>query len=167
MRMVATRTMCRMARFYIIGGILAVAMAVYAIVDLTITDDRRIRRLNRVLWAVLIVLVPVVGPLGWLLWGKAPRSAAPPQGPEDSKEFRTQMGTWVSADESDRRIAELEQQLAALDEEAAADRGRPAQPEATAADDAAPGAAADDVPPTADHTLPSADDRDDDDSRRG
>ena len=85
-----------MARFYIIGGILAVAMAVYAIVDLTITDDRRIRRLNRVLWAVLIVLVPIVGPLGWLFWGKGPRSFAPPQGPEDSKEFRTQMAKfWV------------------------------------------------------------------------
>ncbi|MFC7431300.1 MULTISPECIES: PLD nuclease N-terminal domain-containing protein [unclassified Agrococcus] len=156
-----------MARFYIIGGILAVAMAVYAIVDLTITDDRRIRRLNRVLWAVLIVLVPVVGPLGWLLWGKAPRSAAPPQGPEDAKEFRTQMGTWVSADESDRRIAELEQQLAALDDEEAADRGRHGEPEVAGTDAAEPIEAPDDATPTADRTLPSADDRDDDDSRRG
>lgn len=150
-----------MARVYIIGGILAVAMAVYAIVDLTITDDRRIRRLNRVLWAVLIVLVPVVGPLGWLFWGKAPRSAAPPAGPEDSTEFRTQLGTWVSADESDRRIAELEQQLAALDDEAEADRARRDESDA----EQSPEAAADDGAETADHTLP-ADDRDDD-SRRG
>lgn len=150
-----------MARYLIIGGILAVAMAVYAIVDLTITDDRRIRRLNRVLWAVLIVLVPVVGPLGWLFWGKAPRSAAPPEGPEDSTEFRTQLGTWVSADESDRRIAELEQQLAALDDEAQADRARRDE---TAAD--APVDDAEDDAETADHTLPAADDRDDD-TRRG
>ena len=154
-----------MARYLIIGGILAVAMAVYAIVDLTITDDRRIRRLNRVLWAVLIVLVPVIGPLGWLFWGKAPRSAAPPEGPEDAKEFRTQLGTWVSADESDRRIAELEQQLAALDDEAQAEHARRDEPEA--ADEEQPTAPddADDATEGADHTLP-ADDRDDD-SRRG
>ncbi|WP_254678069.1 PLD nuclease N-terminal domain-containing protein [Agrococcus sp. SGAir0287] len=152
-----------MARFYIIGGILAVAMAVYAIVDLTITDDRRIRRLNRVLWAVLIVLVPVVGPLGWLFWGKAPRSFAPPQGPEDSKEFRTQTGTWVSADESDRRIAELEQQLAALDDEELADRSRRVQPEVP--DDQAEEPGEEGVGP-ADRTSPSTDERDDD-SRRG
>ncbi|WP_186329475.1 PLD nuclease N-terminal domain-containing protein [Agrococcus jejuensis] len=150
-----------MARYLIIGGILAVAMAVYAIVDLTITDDRRIRRLNRVLWAVLIVLVPVVGPLGWLFWGKAPRSAAPPEGPEDSKEFRTQLGTWVSADESDRRIAELEQQLAALDDEAQADQARRDEPVAEEPVEDPD----DDGTETADHTLP-ADDRDDD-SRRG
>lgn len=150
-----------MARYLIIGGILAVAMAVYAIVDLTITDDRRIRRLNRVLWAVLIVLVPVVGPLGWLFWGKAPRSAAPPEGPEDSKEFRTQLGTWVSADESDRRIAELEQQLAALDDEAQADQARRDEPVAEEPVEDPD----DDGTETADRTLP-ADDRDDD-SRRG
>ncbi|GAA2173721.1 hypothetical protein GCM10009846_16800 [Agrococcus versicolor] len=153
-----------MARYLIIGGILAVAMAVYAIVDLTITDDRRIRRLNRVLWAVLIVLVPVVGPLGWLLWGKAPRSAAPPAGPEDSPAFRTQMGTWVSADESDRRIQELEQQLAALDSEAEADRARTGEvdvvPEEPGASDEPPVA---DEPP-ADQPRPSPDD---DDTRRG
>ena len=154
-----------MARFYIIGGILAVAMAVYAIVDLTITDDRRIRRLNRVLWAVLIVLVPVVGPLGWLFWGKGPRSDAPPMGPEDSKEFRTPSGAWVTADESDRRIAELEQQLAALDDEELADRSRAVEPEVPAADASqAPGEA--DPSETADRTLPSGDERDDD-SRRG
>ena len=155
---------CRMARYLIIGGILAVAMAVYAIVDLTITDDRRIRRLNRVLWAVLIVLVPVVGPLGWLLWGKAPRSAAPPAGPEDSPAFRTQMGTWVSADESDRRIQELEQQLAALDSEAEADRVRTGDvevvPEEPGTSDEPPVV---DEPP-ADQPRPSPDD---DDTRRG
>ena len=154
-----------MARYLIIGGILAVAMAVYAIVDLTITDDRRIRRLNRVLWAVLIVLVPVIGPLGWLFWGKAPRSAAPPEGPEDAKEFRTQLGTWVSADESDRRIAELEQQLAALDDEEQADQTRRVEPDADVAEPTEAPEESDENPETADHTLP-ADDRDDD-SRRG
>jgi hypothetical protein len=156
-----------MARYLIIGGILAVAMAVYAIVDLTITDDRRIRRLNRVLWAVLIVLVPVAGPLGWLLWGKAPRSAAPPAGPEDSPSFRTQSGTWVSADESDRRIQELEQQLAALDSETEADRARTGEVDVVpdAADREAPPA---DEPPS-DQPAPDqpAPDDHDDDSRRG
>ena len=56
-------------RWLIIGGILALVVTVYALVDLTVTDDRRIRRLNRVLWVVLIVVLPVIGAAAWLTWG--------------------------------------------------------------------------------------------------
>lgn len=102
-------------RWFIIGGILALVVTVYALVDLTVTDDRRIRRLNRVLWVVLIVVLPVIGAAGWLTWGKAPRAAAPPMAPDDDPSFSR--STTVSDDEADRRIAELEAELAALDSE--------------------------------------------------
>ena len=102
-------------RWIIIGGILALVVTVYALVDLTVTDDRRIRRLNRVLWVVLIVVLPVFGPLAWLAWGKGPRSAARPMAPDDDPAFSRSKD--VTDDEADRRIAELEAQLAALDAE--------------------------------------------------
>ncbi|MCR8671707.1 PLDc N-terminal domain-containing protein [Agrococcus sp. HG114] len=102
-------------RWLIIGGILALVVTVYALVDLTVTDDRRIRRLNRVLWVVLIVVLPVLGAIGWLAWGKGPRSSARPLAPDDDPAFSRSSD--VSDAEADRRIAELEAQLAALDAE--------------------------------------------------
>ncbi|GEK79398.1 PLDc N-terminal domain-containing protein [Agrococcus baldri] len=102
-------------RWLIIGGILALVVTVYALVDLTVTDDRRIRRLNRVLWVVLIVVVPVIGPIAWLFWGKGPVSAARPYAPDDDPSFSRSSD--VTDEEADRRIAEIEAQLAALDAE--------------------------------------------------
>lgn len=102
-------------RWIIIGGILALVVTVYALVDLTVTDDRRIRRLNRVLWVVLIVVLPLIGAAAWLTWGKGPRAAAQPMAPDDDPSFSR--STTVSDEETDRRIADLEAQLAALDDE--------------------------------------------------
>lgn len=128
-------------RWAIIGGILALVVTVYALVDLTVTDDRRIRRLNRVLWVVLIVVLPVIGPLAWLTWGKGPRSAARPMAPDDDPAFGRSND--VTDAEADRRIAELEQQLAALDAE------EPVRPSAPAAEPpAAPAAGAPSPPST-------------------
>ena len=102
-------------RWLIIGAILALVVTVYALVDLTVTDDRRIRRLNRVLWVVLIVVLPVIGPAAWLVWGKGPRADARPYAPDDDPSFSRSSD--VTDEEADRRIAELEAQLAALDDE--------------------------------------------------
>ncbi len=130
-------------RWLIIGGVLALVVTVYALVDLTVTDDRRIRRLNRVLWVVLIVVLPVFGAIGWLAWGKGPRSDARPMAPDDDPSFSRSPD--VSDDEADRRIAEIEAQLAALDAEV--DIVRPTKP--APASDPEPDA---DPDPTADDT---------------
>ena len=111
-------------RWLIIGGILALVVTVYALVDLTVTDDRRVRRLNRVLWVVLIVVVPVFGPIAWLAWGKGPRADARPMAPDDDPSFSRSPD--VTDEEADRRIAEIEAQLAALKSE---DFGPPPAPE--------------------------------------
>ncbi|SFS07447.1 Phospholipase_D-nuclease N-terminal [Agrococcus baldri] len=119
-------------RWIITGGILALVVTVYALVDLTVTDDRRIRHLNRVLWVVLIVVLPVIGAAAWLAWGKGPRASAPPMAPDDDPSFSR--STTVSDEETDRRIADLEAQLAALDDEdfgAAPEAERPAPPAAS------------------------------------
>lgn len=130
-------------RWLIIGGVLTLVVTVYALVDLTVTDDRRIRRLNRVLWVVLIVLLPIFGAIGWLAWGKGPVSSGRPMAPDDDPSFSRSPD--VSDDEADRRIAEIEAQLAALDEEV--DIVRPTKPEPPA--DPEPVA---DPEPTADDT---------------
>ena len=128
-------------RWLIIGGVLALVVTVYALVDLTVTDDRRIRRLNRVLWVVLIVVLPVIGPLAWLAWGKGPRSDARPMAPDDDPSFSRSPD--VTDDEADRRNAEIEAQLAALDAEV--DIVRPTKPTPTPEPDPEPEPPADDT----------------------
>lgn len=104
-----------MARVWIIGGILWVALLVYGMVDLVVTSDDRIRRLNRPLWVVIILLVPILGSVAWLTLGKGPVEA-PVEAPDD-REPPSPTTSWLSDEESDRRIRDLEEQLAALDEE--------------------------------------------------
>ncbi|RIQ35681.1 PLDc_N domain-containing protein [Jiangella rhizosphaerae] len=74
--------------------VVAIALLVYALIDCLQTDSARFRSLNRVAWAAIIVLVPLVGPILWLAIGKLrdrpQRPAAPPRrplAPDDDPEF--------------------------------------------------------------------------------
>ncbi|WP_203453801.1 PLD nuclease N-terminal domain-containing protein [Jiangella aurantiaca] len=73
----------------------AIALLVYALIDCLQTDSTRFRSLNRVAWAAIIVLIPLIGPILWLAVGKVrhrpQRPAAPPPrrplAPDDDPEF--------------------------------------------------------------------------------
>lgn len=113
-----------MARVLVVGGLAALAFAVYAIVDCVLTERARVRALPRWLWVVLIVVLPVVGGLLWFLLGRGAVPAAPPRrttGPDDDPEFLRRAGRRSIAarpqpDEPDWR--QLEQELANLDSDA-------------------------------------------------
>ena len=73
-----------------------VALTVYAVVDCIQTDDSRVRNLPKVLWILLVLLFPLVGPIAWLVAGRPPRTtpgqgprpqARPPRGPDDDPDF--------------------------------------------------------------------------------
>lgn len=71
----------------------SLALTIYALVDCIQTEDERVRHLPKLLWIVLVVLVPWVGPVTWLLVGRQ-RSLPPrkrpvtgPRGPEDDPDF--------------------------------------------------------------------------------
>lgn len=49
--------------------ILLVVLAIYCWVEIALSDPTQIRQLSKGLW-VLIVLAPLVGPLGWLVYGR-------------------------------------------------------------------------------------------------
>jgi hypothetical protein len=83
------------------------SLLVYALIDCIQTEGERVRNLPKIGWILLIVLVPVVGPIAWLLAGRpqrggsgqpswrpssaggpTPRSGSrPPLGPDDDPEF--------------------------------------------------------------------------------
>jgi hypothetical protein len=76
--------------------LLSIALTVYAVVDCVQTADDRVRNMPKLLWLLLILLFPVVGPISWLIAGRPSRGAAgpgsasrsqPPRGPDDDPDF--------------------------------------------------------------------------------
>ena len=70
-----------------------VALTIYAVMDCIQSDGTRVRFLPKAMWVVLILVVPLVGPVAWLLTGRE-RTAPPrrrpstgPRGPEDDPDF--------------------------------------------------------------------------------
>ncbi|GAB7043455.1 MULTISPECIES: PLD nuclease N-terminal domain-containing protein [Catenuloplanes] len=82
-----------MARLFAFVFLLQIAMAVVALISCLSAEPEQIRRLPRLVWAVVIVLIPVAGPILWFLAGRvrpgrgaagAPRR---PLAPDDNPDF--------------------------------------------------------------------------------
>ena len=106
-----------MVRWIVIGAVGAIAFTIYALVDLFMTHAPKIRAFPKPLWIAVIVLLPVIGPLLWLLIGKSPprgvRGGVPGKAPDDDASF---LGA-LDLESSTERINRLEEELRALDEE--------------------------------------------------
>lgn len=79
--------------------IVAAALAIYALIDCGQTDRDRVRSLSKPIW-LLIILIPILGPVAWLLLGRPQRSDRPgprpaprprPVAPDDDPEFLRQI----------------------------------------------------------------------------
>ncbi len=77
--------------------VVPIALMVYALVDLFVSDRQSIRRLPRWGWALVIVFVVVIGPIIWMIFGTGRHSeglgrptgrpAPGPVGPDDDADF--------------------------------------------------------------------------------
>jgi hypothetical protein len=77
--------------------LLSIALTIYAVVDCIQTDDARIRNLPKLLWLLLVLLFPIVGPVAWFIAGRPQRDGGgigptrrpppPPRGPDDDPDF--------------------------------------------------------------------------------
>lgn len=69
------------------------ALSVYAFIDCISTDEKHIRHIPKPLWAILVLLFPLVGSISWLIAGKdrasLPSSSARRDwvAPDDNPEF--------------------------------------------------------------------------------
>jgi hypothetical protein len=75
--------------------IVPVVLLVYCWVEIVQSDPRQVRQLSRGLWAV-IVLIPILGPVAWLVYGRpngdevvqtAPKPRPRVVAPDDDPEF--------------------------------------------------------------------------------
>lgn len=70
----------------------SLALTIYALIDCLQTPDDEVKHIPKLFWALLVLLVPWVGPISWLIAGRArsfpPRGRpAGPKGPEDDPDF--------------------------------------------------------------------------------
>lgn len=106
-----------MARLFVIVPLLVVALDVFAVVDLALIDPRRVRTLNKPVWVVIILLLPVVGALLWFLVGRERRDAPGQRrtiAPDDDPAFLRNLS---AQEDRQERIRRLEQELADLDDD--------------------------------------------------
>jgi cytochrome c-type biogenesis protein CcmH/NrfG len=61
--------------------VVALALAVYCLVQVVQSRGTRVRLLPRWAWFLVILLLPIVGPIGWL-WLGQPRQGRPPTRPQ-------------------------------------------------------------------------------------
>jgi hypothetical protein len=78
--------------------LVALALVVYCLVDAIQTPSDTVRVLPRVVWMIVIVVIPFLGPLAWLVAGR-PKSIIPstsrnpptttrgPLGPDDDPDY--------------------------------------------------------------------------------
>lgn len=110
-----------MPRFLIPAVIVLVGLTLYALFEVLLTNKYQVRSMPKIVWVLVVLFVPLVGPLLWLFLGRAQgggasrggRSVPPrPSAPDDDEAFlrqlRTQRRQQERESELDQRAAELE-----------------------------------------------------------
>lgn len=98
----------------------AVAFVVYALIDCLFTERFRFRALNKPVWAIIIIVLPVVGGALWFLMGRRSRTARRTIGPDDDPDFLGRPPRPVSDTDRetlDEEIRRIEKHLADQDDE--------------------------------------------------
>ncbi len=83
--------------------LIPLALSVYAFIDCISTKDDDIRHMPKPLWAILVLLFPLVGSISWIIAGKKrqPAGSSPRQGgggrrqwvaPDDNPDFLKTLG---------------------------------------------------------------------------
>ncbi|MBA8812123.1 PLD nuclease N-terminal domain-containing protein [Frigoribacterium faeni] len=113
-----------MVRLFVVGIVIAAAFIIYALIDCLFAENSRFRALNKPLWAIIIIVLPVIGAVLWFVLGRARKTGQRDQrrfvAPDDDPEFSGRSASTISdldRETTDERIRRLEQELSDLDED--------------------------------------------------
>lgn len=82
------------------------ALSVYAFIDCISTPDNEVRHMPKPLWAILVLLFPLVGSLSWIIAGKRRSPAA--EGWSGVRNTRTHQ--WVAPDDNPEFLRSLDEE---------------------------------------------------------
>ncbi|GGZ15475.1 PLD nuclease N-terminal domain-containing protein [Streptomyces poonensis] len=81
------------------------ALSIYAFIDCITTQEKDVRHIPKPLWAILILLFPLVGSISWLIVGRDRASAS---GRIGGGGARRSGGGWVAPDDNPDFLKSLE-----------------------------------------------------------
>ncbi|MBD0842791.1 MULTISPECIES: PLD nuclease N-terminal domain-containing protein [unclassified Streptomyces] len=81
------------------------ALSIYAFIDCISTKDEDIRHMPKPLWAILVLLFPLVGSISWMIAGKKRSLAA--EGWSGARTNRSQQ--WVAPDDNPDFLKSLDE----------------------------------------------------------
>jgi len=107
----------------IVGGFLAAVFWVFSIVDCAVQPATRHRGVPKWVWIAIVVVLPVIGGILWFAIGRRRPGGqdSRPYAPDDDPVFLRS----IDKKEQDARIAELEAELARLEDEGDGTDARP------------------------------------------
>lgn len=75
------------------------ALSIYAFIDCITTDEKDVRHIPKPIWAILVLLFPLVGSIAWLIVGRKPTAGTGSAG---------RRGGWVAPDDNPDFLKSLE-----------------------------------------------------------
>lgn len=99
--------------------IVPLALTIYAFIDCLNTSEEDTKHLPKIAWVFIILLFWIVGPVVWLVAGKACRNAATGTGPSSWQRGRRQQ--WVAPDDNPDFLKSLKDDKEARKAEAEAE----------------------------------------------
>jgi len=97
--------------------LVAAAVLIYTVVDIALIEPSRVKGLPKVVWVLIVLVLPVIGAVLWFLLGRErladrrPGGSAvrrAPRAPDDDPDFLRKLGR---ESEQDERIRNLEERL--------------------------------------------------------
>ncbi|MFE5667771.1 PLD nuclease N-terminal domain-containing protein [Streptomyces niveus] len=76
------------------------ALSIYAFIDCITTDEKDVRHIPKPVWAILVLLFPLVGSIAWLMVGRKPTAGTGSAG--------GRRGGWVAPDDNPDFLKSLE-----------------------------------------------------------
>ncbi|MEV8405615.1 PLD nuclease N-terminal domain-containing protein [Streptomyces niveus] len=76
------------------------ALSIYAFIDCITTDEKDVRHIPKPVWAILVLLFPLVGSIAWLMVGRKPTAGTRSAG--------GRRGGWVAPDDNPDFLKSLE-----------------------------------------------------------
>jgi hypothetical protein len=102
--------------------LIAAAVLIYTLVDIALIDRSRVKALPKLLWALIVLVLPIIGAVLWFFLGRERLSergsGGPvrrgPRAPDDDPEFLRKLSREQAQEE---RIRELEERLREIDDD--------------------------------------------------